>query len=129
MGLPSSCRRNTNQRNHMNIVEIVQVFKALMQGPASRLDLAERTGVPPKTVGKLLTELKEQKMIYVVSYSDAVDGRNRVKLYTFGDGEDAQPKSTQSQEARSRRSYLKKVALQKQSNIKTTFVGGKGLWQ
>lgn len=113
----------------MNIVQMVQVFKALMQGPASRLDLAERTGVNPKTVGKLLTELKAQKMIYVVSYSDAVDGRNRVKLYTFGDGEDALPKSTQPQEERSRRSYLKKVALQKQSNIKTTFVGGKGLWQ
>ncbi len=113
----------------MNIVQMVQVFKALMQGPASRLDLAERTGVPPKTVGKLLTELKAQKMIYVVDYTNETDGRNRVKLYTFGDGQDAQPKSTQSQEARSRRSYVRKVAAQKQANIKTTFVGGKGLWQ
>ncbi len=113
----------------MNIVQMVQVFKALMQGPASRLDLAARTGVPPKTVGKLLTELKRQKMIYVVDYSNEADGRNRVKLYTFGDGEDAQPKSTQPQEERSRKSYLKKVAVMKQAKIKTTFVGGKGLWQ
>jgi hypothetical protein len=115
--------------HHMNIVQMVQVFKALMQGPASRLDLAARTGVPPKTVGKLLTELKRQKMIYVVDYSNEADGRNRVKLYTFGDGEDAQPKSTQPQEERSRKSYLKKVAVMKQAKIKTTFVGGKGLWQ
>ena len=113
----------------MNIVQMVQVFKALMQGPASRLDLAERTGVPPKTVGKLLTELKSQKMIYVVDYSNEADGRNRVKLYTFGDGEDALPKLTQPQEDRSRKSYLKKVALRRQAAIKTTFVGGKGLWQ
>ena len=113
----------------MNIVQMVQVVKALMQGPASRLDLAARTGVPPKTVGKLLVELKRQEMIYVVDYSNEVDGRNRVKLYTFGDGEDALPKSTQLQEDRSRKSYMRKVAVQKQANIKTTFVGGKGLWQ
>ena len=113
----------------MNIVQMVQVFKALMQGPASRLDLAERTGVNPKTVGKLLVELKAQRMIYVVDYSNEADGRNRVKLYTFGDGEDAQPKLTQPQEERSRKSYLKKVAVRRQSAIKTTFVGGKGLWQ
>ena len=113
----------------MNIVQMVTVFKALMQGPASRLDLAARTDVPPKTVGKLLAELKRQKMIYVVGYSNEVDGRNRVKLYTFGEGEDAQPKSTQSQEDRSRKSYVKKLAAQRQANIKTTFVGGKGLWQ
>lgn len=113
----------------MNIVQMVQVFKALMQGPSSRLDLAARTGVPPKTVGKLLVELKAQRMIYVVDYSNEADGRNRVKLYTFGDGEDALPKLTQPQEERSRKSYLKKVAVRRQSAIKTTFVGGKGLWQ
>ena len=113
----------------MNIVQMVQVFKALMQGPASRLDLAERTGVNPKTVGKLLVELKAQRMIYVVDYSNEADGRNRVKLYTFGDGEDALPKLTQPQEERSRKSYLKKVAVRRQAAVKTTFVGGKGLWQ
>lgn len=113
----------------MTLVQMVQIFKALMQGPASRLDLAARTGVPPKSVGKLLTELKAQKMIYVVDYSNEVDGRNRVKLYTFGAGEDALPKSTQSQEDRSRKSYMRKVALRRQAAIKTTFVGGKGLWQ
>lgn len=113
----------------MNIVQMVTVFKALMQGPASRFDLAERTGTPPKTVGKLLTELKAQKMIYVIGYSNDSDGRNRVKLYTFGEGEDAQPVRAQPQEVRSRRSYVKKVQAVKAANIKTTFVGGKSLWQ
>jgi len=113
----------------MNIVQMVTVFKTLMQGPASRLDLSERTGVPPKTVGKLLTELKAQKMIYVIDYTNESDGRNRVKLYTFGDGEDAQPKSSQPQEVRSRRSYAKKVRAIKDAKIKTTFVGGVSLWQ
>lgn len=113
----------------MNIVQMVTVFKALMQGPASRFDLAERTGTPPKTVGKLLTELKNQKMIYVIDYTNETDGRNRVKLYTFGDGEDAQPKQSQPQEVRSRRSYVKKVRAIKDANVKTTFAGGKSLWQ
>ena len=112
----------------MNIVQMVTVFKALMQGPASRLDLAARTDVPPKTVGKLLTELKRQKMIYVVGYSNEVDGRNRVKLYTFGEGEDAQPKHSQPLRDRSRKSYLKKVAAANAFTPMTTFVGGKGLW-
>lgn len=112
----------------MNIVQMVTVFKALMQGPASRFDLAERTGTPPKTVGKLLTELKNQKMIYVIDYTNETDGRNRVKLYTFGDGEDAQPKQSQPQEVRSRRSYVKKVRALKDARIKTTFAGDKPLW-
>lgn len=113
----------------MNIVQMVTVFKALMQGPASRFDLAERTGTPPKTVGKLLVELKRQKMIYVIDYTNESDGRNRVKLYTFGDGEDAQPRQSQPQQERSRKSYAKKVRAIKDAKIKTTFVGGVSLWQ
>jgi len=113
----------------MNIVDAVQVFKALMEGPASRLDLAKRTGATPKFVGKLLTELKAQKMIYVLQYSNETDGRNRVKVYSLGEGEDAQPLRSQSQEERSRKSYAKKMRLRKVANIKTTFVGGVSLWQ
>lgn len=113
----------------MNVVQMVTVFKALMQGPASRLDLSERTGTPPKTVGKLLVELKRQKMIYVIGYTNESDGRNRVKLYTFGDHEDAQPVRATSQEERSRRSYVKKVRSAEDANIKTTFAGGVSPWQ
>ena len=113
----------------MNTKQIVQVIKALMKGPASRMDLAQRLGVNPKSIGRVLTELKAQKLIYVIDYSNTADGRNRVKIYTFGDGEDAQPKSTQSQEDRSRKSYLRKVAANSVFAPLTTFVGGKSLWQ
>lgn len=112
----------------MNIEQAVQVFKALMEGPASRQGLADKTGATPKAVGRMLTELKAQKMIYVIDYKNATDGRNRVKIYSFGDGEDAQPKQTQSQEERSRRSYLKKKSIRNAFTPKTTFVGG-SLWQ
>lgn len=112
----------------MNAEQVVCILKALMTAPSSRFDLAERTGTPPKTVGKLLTELKAQKMIYIIGYTNESDGRNRVKLYTFGDGEDAQPVRAQPQEVRSRRSYVKKVRTIKASRVKTTFVGGKSLW-
>lgn len=112
----------------MNIEQAVQVFKALMDGPASRQGLADKTGATPKAVGRMLTELKKQKMIYVIDYKNATDGRNRVKIYSFGDGEDAQPRQTQSQEDRSRRSYLKKKSIRNAFTPKTTFVGG-SLWQ
>jgi len=112
----------------MNIEQAVQVFKALMEGPASRQGLADKTGATPKAVGRMLTELKKQKMIYVIDYKNATDGRNRVKIYTLGDGEDAQPKQSQSQEDRSRRSYLKKKSIRNAFTPKTTFVGG-SLWQ
>jgi len=112
----------------MNIEQAVQVFKALMEGPASRQGLADKTGATPKAVGRMLTELKKQKMIYVIDYKNATDGRNRVKIYSFGDGEDAQPKQSQSQEDRSRRSYLKKKSIRNAFTPKTTFVGG-SLWQ
>ena len=113
----------------MNDKQAVQVFKALMEGRASRLELAELTGANPKSVGRLLTEMKAQKMIYVIDYSNETDGRNRVKIYTFGDHEDAQPKATQSQEVRSRKSYAKKVRAVKAARIKTTFAGGVSPWQ
>jgi len=112
----------------MNIVQMVTVFKALMQGPASRLDLSERTGTPPKTVGRMLTELKAQKMIYVIGYSNPTDGRNRVKLYTLGDGEDAKPIGSKTQEERSRKSYARKMQAKNSFTPMTTFVGGKSLW-
>ena len=113
----------------MNTKQTVQALKALMEGRTSRLELAELTGANPKSIGRLLTELKTQKMIYVIDYSNETDGRNRVKIYTFGDGEDAKPRTSQSQEARSRKSYAKKVQAIKAARIKTTFVGGVSLWQ
>lgn len=112
----------------MNNKQIVQVFKALMQGPFSRMDLSKQANSCPKAVGRLLKEMKAQKMIHVLDYSNQNDGRNRVKIYTIGDGVDAEPKRTQSQADRSRKNYLKKLAKANQVKIKTTFVGGRGLW-
>lgn len=113
----------------MSITQTVQIFDLLMQGPHSRIELALRSEATPKFVGKVLQEMKARKMIYVISYTNETDGRNRVKIYSMGDGVDAEPKRSRSQEERSRRSYLRKVAAQKQANIKTIFAGGKGLWQ
>ena len=113
----------------MNVAQTVQVFKALLQGHVSRVELAKRLDVCPKTIGKLLVGLKAEKLIHVIDYTKYTDGRNRVKVYTLGDGEDAQPKDSQPQRIRSRRSYVKKVRAIEAAQIKTTFIGGKSLWQ
>jgi len=113
----------------MSIHSTVKICNLLMQRSFSRAELALRADVTPKFAGRVLQEMKQQKMIYVIDYTNETDGRNRVKIYAFGDGVDAEPRRTQSQAARSRKSYVRKVAAQKQANIKTTFVGGKGLWQ
>lgn len=109
----------------MNAAQVVQVFKCLLEAPHSRMGLAERTGATPKMVGRLLTEMKAKGMIYVISYSNERDGRNRVKIYTLGDGEDAQPLSAVPQEQRSRKSYLKKKAILNQPKTKLMW----SLWQ
>ena len=113
----------------MTIEQTVQMFKLMMQGPFSRIELAQCIDANPKSVGKFINEMKAQELIHVAAYTNETDGRNRVKVYMMGDGEDAMPKSTQPQEARSRKSYMRKMEARKQANIKTTFVGGKGLWQ
>lgn len=113
----------------MNDKQTVQMFKALLEGRASRMELAKLTGANPKSVGRLLTELKKQKMIYIIDYSNETDGRNRVKIYTFGDGEDAQPLPSKSQEERSRKSHMKKKKLREDFTPMTTFIGGASLWQ
>jgi 23S rRNA maturation-related 3'-5' exoribonuclease YhaM len=113
----------------MTIEQTVQMFKLMMQGPFSRIELAQRIDANPKSVGKFINEMKAQELIHVAAYTNETDGRNRVKVYMMGDGEDAEPRSTQSQEARSRKSYMRKMEARRRANIKTTFVGGKGLWQ
>lgn len=113
----------------MNCQQTAIVFKALLQGPVSRIDLADRADVMPKTVGKLLSELKRQKLIYVIGYVNDTDGRNRVKIYTLGDGEDVSPRNAKPQQERNRKSYLRKVAANNETMPVTTFVGGRSLWQ
>ena len=95
----------------MSVQQTVSVFKELLNGPASRHDLSRKTNFCPKAVGRILTEMRKQDMIYVISYTNETDGRNRVKVWSLGEGEDAQPKKTQSQQERSRKSYLKKIAV------------------
>ena len=113
----------------MNVKNVAHILKCLTQGPVSRIELANRVGLEPKVIGRLLAELKAQKMIYVIDYTNETDGRNRVKIYTFGEGEDAPPKRTQSQEERSRKSGLRKAQKRKTFTPLTTFAGGKSLWQ
>lgn len=119
--------RRVHKDYQVNAAQMVQVFKCLLEGPNSRIGLAEKTGATPKAVGKLLTEMKAEGMIFVASYSNANDGRNRVKIYELGDGEDAEPLPSQSQESRSRKSYLKKKAKRNTYTPKTTLVWS--LWQ
>jgi hypothetical protein len=111
----------------MNTQQIVSIFKALLQGPHSRYDLARKVNTCPKVVGRMLNEMKEQRIIYVIGYTNETDGRNRVKLYAMGDGDDALPERATTQEERSRKCYLKKK--ERMYVPKTTFVGGKSLWQ
>jgi hypothetical protein len=111
----------------MNTKQIVSIFKALMEGPLSRYDLARKVNTSPKIVGRMLNEMKAQGMIYVIGYTNETDGRNRVKVYAFGEGEDAKPERATTQEERSRKCYLKKK--EKAYTPKTKFVGGVSLWQ
>ncbi len=111
----------------MNITQSVSLFKTMLEGPISRNDLARKTNTCPKSAGRMIAEMKAQGMIYVIGYSNESDGRNRVKLYALGEGEDAMPVRVRTQEERSRKSYAKKK--EKAYIPKTTFVGGVGLWQ
>jgi hypothetical protein len=111
----------------MNIVQTVSLFKALLEGPLSRCDLARKANTCPKSAGRILKEMKAQGMVYVICYTHETDGRNRVKVYALGEGEDALPERVSTQEERSRKSHAKKK--QKAYTPKTTFIGGASLWQ
>ena len=114
----------------MNNHQTVQVFKALLKGPLSRHELSRVTNSCPTAVGRLLNVMRANGLIYVVGYTNDGDGRNRVKIYTIGEGEDAKPvRRTRTQAERSRKSYLKKKESKNTFTPKTTFVGGASLWQ
>jgi hypothetical protein len=111
----------------MNITQTVALFKALLQGPVTRHDLARKANACPKSAGRMLTEMKAQGMIYVIGYTNESDGRNRVKVYALGEGEDAKPERVTTQEERSRKCYVKKKTIE--YTPRTEFVGGVSLWQ
>jgi hypothetical protein len=112
----------------MTMKKTVAVFAELLKGPATRYGLALKTDSDPKSVGRILTEMKACKMIYVIGYTPDGDGRNRLKVYSMGDGEDAKPLRVTTQEQRSRKSYMRKLQRQKARAVKTTFIGGVSLW-
>jgi hypothetical protein len=95
----------------MSMAKTVAVFKELLNGPATRYELSRKVDYEVRCVGRILTEMRKQEMIYVIEYTNETDGRNRVKVWSLGEGEDAQPKKIQSQQERSRKSYLKKIAV------------------
>jgi hypothetical protein len=97
----------------MSTSKMVSVFKELLNGPATRYEISRKVDFEVRCVGRILTEMRKQGMIYVISYTNETDGRNRVKVWSLGEGEDAKPRQTQSQEARSRKSYLKKTAVKR----------------
>ena len=111
----------------MTMRKTVAIFAELLKGPSTRFDLAHKTGSNLKAVGRVLNEMKAHKMIYVISYTGESDGRNRLKVYSMGEGEDALPVRVRTQEERSRKSYIKKK--ERGYTPKTTFAGGVGLWQ
>ena len=112
----------------MTMKKTVAVFAELLKGPSTRYDLADKTSSNPKAVGRILNEMKAHKMIYVIGYTPDGDGRNRLKVYSMGDGEDAKPIRAITQEQRSRKSYMRKLQRQKARAVKSTFVGGASLW-
>ena len=111
----------------MTMKKTVAVLAELFKGPSTRLDLAQKTDSNPKAVGRILGEMKAHKMIYVIGYTVESDGRNRLKLYSLGDGEDAPPVRVRTQEERSRKSYFKKKEMA--YTPKTTFAGGVAPWR
>jgi len=113
----------------MTMKKTVAVFAELLKGPATRYDLALKTDSNPKSVGRILNEMKARKMVYVINYTSDGDGRNRLKVYSMGDGEDAKPIRATTQEQRSRKSYMRKLQRQRAREVKSTFVGGVSLWQ
>ncbi len=94
----------------MSMVKTVAVLKELLNGPATRYEISRKVDFEVRCVGRILTEMRKQGMIYVISYTNETDGRNRVKVWSLGEGEDAKPRQPQSQQERSRKSYLKKTA-------------------
>jgi hypothetical protein len=65
MGGKNVGRSNPRKEQGMTMKKTVAVFAELLKGPATRFDLAHKTDSNPKSVGRILNEMKAHKMIYV----------------------------------------------------------------
>lgn len=93
----------------VNAFAYAQLIKRLQLGDASRVELANSTGLHPLTVGHYVDELRRAKQVYVSAWSEPEDGgRNKVAHYTLGSQPDARRRRLSRAEVSKR--YKKRLA-------------------
>lgn len=114
--------------NHGKVAKFIAV---MLEGPATRYEIAERADLNPKPVGKLIEALKKEGICYVIDWRRDAMGRAQNAVFSLGSGTDAPRKKPTEQTDRSRKSYLNRLAKQtkEQRNPKTTFVAGCNPWE
>lgn len=76
-----------------------QLVKALQEGPYSRAELAEITGLHTQTVGHYVDELRRAGQVFIAAWDQPADGgRNLVACYQLGQMKDVtRPKMSEAQ--------------------------------
>lgn len=108
--------------NHAKVAKFIAV---MLEGPATRYEIAERADLNPKPVGRLIEALRKEGVCYVIDWRRDGMGRAQTAVFSLGNGTDAPRTRPTKQADRSRKSYLNKLAKQsqEQSTPRTSFVG------
>lgn len=115
----------TKKMAKINPVMFSKLMYLLQRGTFSRLELAERTGLHPLTVGDYTRELHKHGVIYIREWDQDSLGRWSIARYTLGMANDTVKPSALTA-AQIRRKYVARKKAEAASKFvpKTVWIGG-----
>lgn len=75
--------------NKINHLSVAKMLAYLIEVPATPNELAEHTGLHPKTTRKYMHALHDEGVAHISGWEPDSQGKPRTPVYTFGSGKDA----------------------------------------
>lgn len=115
----------TKKMAKINPQRFAHLMYLLQRGTFSRVELAERTGLHPLTVGDYLRDLHKQGVVYVRQWDQDAQGRHTIARYTLGMSNDVAKPAAQSRFEIYQRYRARRKAREAATFVpKTVWIGG-----
>lgn len=86
-------------KNRLNAVLYATLLAELIEGPTTRQEMADHTGLSRQTILSLVRALHERGLIHIASWEKDARGKHSIAAFRFGSGRDAKrPPPLQSNE-------------------------------
>lgn len=97
-------------KSRITHITLAKTLKVLLDGPATAHEIAEVTGVMPRTAAEWVRAMRKEGCVHISGWIPDSRGRDVTAVFSIGQGKD-KPRSRMSQAERTRRYRAKKRQL------------------